>query len=123
MKKTLYIVRGLPGSGKGEKAKELAGEAVCSAMDFVDPKEGFSYENLPMYHQCCEAHVRWMLSEGIEKVAVHNAFTRIDYIKPYLELANRFGYEVSVLTCKPFKATHVPLQVINNMQKKFEKIA
>ena len=46
MKKIVYMMRGLPGSGKSYTAKKLAGETgvVCETDAFFDTPDGYKYK-------------------------------------------------------------------------------
>jgi hypothetical protein len=85
----LFIVRGLPGSGKTSLGKKLS-LLVYAADDYFLDKEGrynFDPAKLGAAHAACQDNVRRALEYGCEKVAVTNTFTQRWEIQPYLDIA------------------------------------
>ena len=126
--KTLYIVRGCPGNGKTTLANHIA---VCSIA--ADDYPGLYIDGVYQQHLQKESH-QWCMSE-VENlmqqnvsIAVHNTFTRIFYIKPYIELANKYGYSVHIIHSEAVLVnggrtvdTHnVPLDVLTSMRNGWE---
>lgn len=98
--KTLYIVRGCPGNGKTTLAHKLVdGIAAVAADDMPGLYINSEYQqHLQKHsHEWCLNEVKKMMEDDLEEIAVHNTFTRIFYIKPYIELANRYGYSVHII--------------------------
>lgn len=129
--KTLYILRGLPGSGKTTIALFLTPHSVA-ADDFPGLYEGdYQISLQKQSHEWCYSQVEEMLRQGLEKVAVHNTFTTRYYLKPYLKLAAKYGYSAHVLHSedvllprgKRTKSTHeVPSDIINSMRRGWEPL-
>jgi len=130
--KTIYLVRGLPGSGKTTLSHELC-EKVFSADDFFDKKakkEGLTYEEvfdpteLPQAHKGCQEATRKAMEEG-ENVAVANTFSQRWEARPYLKMSEEFGYSVFVIECQSrFGNVHgVPEAAIDAMHERWESIA
>ena len=74
----LFIVRGLPGSGKTSLGHKLA-LLVYSADDFFTDEEGrynFDPSQLGEAHAACQLNVRKALEFECWKVAVTNTFTQ-----------------------------------------------
>lgn len=109
MSKKLYIMRGAPGSGKSFRAKELAGETgiVCSTDDFFpeDPdkyqelyeraiEEGFLAPLLCKFHRQNEERVVKAMEEGVSPIVVDNCNIKKSEIRPYVEAAICYDYEV-----------------------------
>ncbi len=99
--KTLYIVRGLPGSGKSSLAKKVS-ESVYSADDFFTNKKGeynFNAKLLGKAHEWCWGKVRDAMFIGANAVAVANTFTQAWEAEKYYQLAEEYGYSVFVIEC------------------------
>lgn len=96
MSNTLYICRGLPGSGKSTKAKQLA-QVVTEADQFFirEGKYVFNPGLLGRAHADCLARTRAALAHG--DCAVANTFIRTREIKPYLDLAAEMGAAVVIV--------------------------
>lgn len=93
---TLFIVRGLPGSGKSALVARL-GERIVSADDFfmVKGRYEFNAADLPSAHAWCLAAARTELTWG--DVAVANTFSQRWEMEPYLLLAAKRASRVFVL--------------------------
>lgn len=127
--KTLYIVRGCPGDGKTSLAN-LIGLKIVAADDYpglyVDGK--YQQHLQKESHQWCISQAESFMQQGILSVAVHNTFTRIFYIKPYIELANKYGYSIHIIHSEAVLVnggrtvdTHnVPLDVLASMRNGWE---
>lgn len=125
MNKILYIVRGLPDSGKTTFAKSL-GEYVFAADDFFEDGEGnynFDTTKLGIAHQTCFENVKACMEKGIDKIFVANTFTRESEINPYIDLARSYGYMYFSIVVENRSGTRnihgVPLEVIENMKNRF----
>lgn len=124
--KTLHIVRGVPGSGKTTYCKKELHITPYEADDFfmVGGKYEFKPEQLAQAHKYCQTNVEWAMKSDTQYIAVANTFTRAWEIKPYLDLAKVYGYEVVIHTCTGnYQNVHgVPEEVINRMKERFETI-
>ncbi len=123
--KTLYIVRGLPGSGKSSLAKKVT-ELVYSADDFFTNKKGeynFNAKLLGKAHEWCWGKVRDAMFIGAEAVAVANTFTQAWEAEKYYQIAEEYGYSVFVIECQnDFGNVHdVPQESIDAMKERWEK--
>ena len=134
----LYLIRGLPGTGKSTLAERLAEsiyDAVWYEADnfFVNPETReykFVPELVPDAHKACQEGVYDAMMRRIPAIIVSNTFTRNREISPYFEMAEIHGYEVRVITLSlPFvsneelveKNVHdVPLSVIQKMRERWE---
>ena len=123
--KTLYIVRGLPGSGKSSLAKKVT-EAVYSADDFFTNKKGeynFNVKLLGKAHEWCWGKVRDAMYIGVQAVAVANTFTQAWEAEKYYQIAEEYEYSVFVIECQnDFGNVHsVPQESIDAMKERWEK--
>ena len=123
--KTLYIVRGLPGSGKSSIAKNIT-ELVYSADDFFTNKNGeynFNAKLLGKAHEWCWGKVRDAMFIGANAVAVANTFTQAWEAEKYYQIAEEYGYSVFVIECQnDFGNVHdVPQESIDAMKERWEK--
>ncbi|AUR92119.1 AAA domain protein [Vibrio phage 1.170.O._10N.261.52.C3] len=101
MSKTLYLLRGISGSGKTTLAKTLQntlGECYIVAADdffYEDGEYRFKTHKLSEAHQWCQQQVhKYMNLFQVENIVVHNTFTTEKELKPYVDMAEKFGYRV-----------------------------
>jgi predicted kinase len=136
MEKVLYIVRGLPGSGKSTFAKMLVGEdfLVCEADKyFIDKETGeynFDSTKIKEAHKFCQDTVESYMKDSLandqfyREIAVSNTFTQEWEMRPYFELAKNYGYKVfSVVVENRHGGTNqhgVPEEVLTKMCERFE---
>lgn len=103
--KILYIVRGVPGSGKSTFAKTLTNEySICEADQyFVDKETGeykFNFDELKIAHQWCRDEVEIRMKDNqvnyqfYPTIVVSNTFTQEWEMEPYFKLAKKYGYTV-----------------------------
>ena len=130
MEKILYIVRGIPGSGKSTFAKSLGGTHFETDMFFM--KEGeykFDMFKLKEAHKWCQDSVYNAMilnhTAGLNNViVVSNTFTQEWEIDYYFELAKEHGYRVYSLIVENRhgnKDVHnVPEEKLLQMKQRFE---
>jgi predicted kinase len=97
VKGVLFVVRGLPGSGKTTAAEFLAGETcpVISADDFFYQDGGvykFDMNKLGAAHANCKSRVEGEMLKSSPKIFVANTFTTESEINTYKKLADNHGY-------------------------------
>lgn len=100
MEKTLYIVRGIPGSGKSTFAKTLGGTHFETDEFFmVDGEYKFDVTKLKDAHRWCQDSVNTAMilnhTAGLNNViVVSNTFTQEWEMESYFQMADTYGYKV-----------------------------
>lgn len=136
----LHILRGVSGSGKSTRAKEIAkavnSSIICSADQwFVNRKTGkyeFDAKKLGVAHAWCKTRAETAMELGTELVVIDNTNTQKWEYQPYVDMAEDFGYEVEIemvgqlddsnLKVYANRNKHgVPLDKIRQMAARFEK--
>lgn len=138
----LYLIRGLPNSGKTSFASDLQNcmivADVFAADDFFyekADKEGLTYSqafqkyrfDIAMAHAQCLSNTRKALTNGCS-VAVTNTFSTRWEIQPYIDMAKELGVQVTILTTErsPLATNknehNVPELVIDKMIQRWERI-
>jgi adenylate kinase family enzyme len=130
MEKILYIVRGIPGSGKSTFAKTLGGIHIEADQYFMDGEGNYNFDGskIKLAHEYCRAQTgAWMSSDGlqvnVDKIVVSNTFTQEWEMEPYFELAKKYGYKVfTVIVENRHGGTNehnVPEDKIEQMKNRF----
>ena len=126
MEKILYIVRGIPGSGKTTFAKQLTSNVFEADHYFYDNDGNYNFiaSEIKEAHKECQQFVGYAMESGIPKIAVSNTFTQEWEMKPYFELGEKHGYKVfSVIVENRHGGTNkhgVPEDKIELMKNRFE---
>lgn len=135
----LYLIRGLPGSGKSTFAHELADafyamhrEADMFFYLIPDRPSGtiifgdeyrFDASKLHQAHTWCKESVEYGMEEGCEDIVVSNTFTTEKELKPYLELAEKYGYTVTTMIIENRHGNssvhNVPEETMTKMRNRF----
>lgn len=141
MNRTLYIIRGLPGSGKSTLGEQLAdtymdySRAVggvkhysYAADDWFTDQDGnynFDPMELPQAHEDCRARVLGAMLSGVEHIAVCNTFTQAWEAEPYFKLCKLHEYTPVVIECQSqFGNIHdCPQEKINEMADRWDSRA
>jgi predicted kinase len=131
MEKILYIVRGIPGSGKTTFARTLNSIIVEADQYFMDGEGNYKFDGskIKFAHEYCRAQTEaWMQTKGdqvnVNRIAVSNTFTQEWEMESYFELAKKYGYKVfTVIVENRHGGTNVhnvPEDKIEQMKNRFE---
>ena len=126
MEKMIYLVRGIPGSGKSTFAKTLGGEHYEADMFFIDGNGEYKFDGskIKLAHEWCQDMVYMDMIKEIPKIVVSNTFTQEWEMRPYFELAKNYGYKVfSVVVENRHGGTNqheVPEEILTKMCERFE---
>ena len=130
MTKNLILFRGLPGSGKSSLAAALCQRVVSADTFFETLAENgdliynFDATKLKDAHEWCQQTVDKTMSYGVETIGVANTFTQEWEMKPYFEMAEKYGYRISTIIVENrhgSKNIHsVPSEIIEKMKDRFE---
>ena len=121
----LYLIRGLPGSGKSTFAPIVC-ENILSADQYHTDKHGnynFDSSKVRESHEWCQERTRRFL-EREQDIAVANTFTQEWEMAPYFAMAKKYGttvYTIVVENRHGSKSIHgVPADKIEMMKNRFE---
>lgn len=112
--RSLKIMRGIPGSGKSTKAREMIGDRkspqalIVSADDyFINIGEGV-YKFVPAllgeaHASCMKKFLHAVYVEESDLVIVDNTNTRVEEIAPYYSVGKALRYDVEIIQvdCEP----------------------
>ena len=130
----LYIVRGLPGSGKSSFANTIWNNyAICEADKFFYDKEGnynFDGTKLRQAHEWCRNEVETLMKDNqnnpqciYPEIVVSNTSTQEWEMEGYFNLANKYDYKVfSIIIENRHGNTNihgVPNEVLDTMRSRF----
>jgi adenylate kinase family enzyme len=132
--KKLYIVRGLPGSGKSTFAEALVGSdfLVCEADKYfiVDGEYKFDGTKLRQAHEWCKNRVETYMKDSLvndqfyREIAVSNTFTQEWEMEAYYKLAEQYGYMVFSIIVENrhggINQHGVPTDKLEQMKNRFE---
>jgi predicted kinase len=134
MSGVLFLVRGLPGSGKTSFASAIWNDyAVCEADKFFYDKEGnynFDPSKLKEAHNWCKNEVEIRMKDHqnnqqyYPEIAVSNTFTQEWEMEDYFKLAEKYGYKVVSLILENRHGSQnvhgVPDEKLQIMKDRFE---
>jgi len=127
--KKLFLLRGLPGSGKSSLAKSLmnaqTGHVEADMFFMKNGEYNFDASKLKEAHEWCRKETEtYMKPHGFDTVIVSNTFTQEWEMKPYYELAEKYGYVVFSLVVENrhggINEHGVPDETLEKMEKRFE---
>lgn len=128
MSKVLYLIRGLPGSGKSTFARGMASALGAPHFEadmyhMVDGVYMWSANKVAEAHAWCQAETQNAMIAGYLDVIVSNTFTTEKELKPYLQLANMLGYRIVSLIVENRHGNesihNVPEETMQKMQSRF----
>ena len=125
MSKQLFLIRGLPGAGKSTFAKTLGGKHVEADKYFINENGEYVFDatKIRQAHEYSQifTYARMVLQE--ELIVVSNTFTTEKELKPYYELAEQYGYQVTSLIVENrhggISEHNVLQEIIDKMKNRF----
>lgn len=124
----LYLIRGVPGSGKSELAKTLQINGIVKYIAEADDyftrtgKYVFDASKLHLAHKQCQQIVDYALKQGFS-VAVSNTSTTEKEVETYKQLAEKYNAKfVSIVVESRHDGTNqhnVPAEKIEQMKNRF----
>lgn len=122
--RTLYIIRGLPGSGKSTLGSMLTQWNVSNDEYFTDKEGNYNFvaSKLPEAFKYCENVTRSAMRQGVSVIAVCNTFVKREHMQVYLDMAKEHCYSVNIIVCTGnFGSVHnVPDYVMDRMRAQWE---
>jgi hypothetical protein len=93
--KIVYIIRGLPGSGKSTMANQIA-DVVCEDDQLFTNNGLYKFEasGIQLAIAACKAKFKEAVNDGVKRIAVANAFIRHEDTEFYINVAKKNGYKV-----------------------------
>jgi predicted kinase len=134
MSGVLFLVRGLPGSGKSSFATHIWNDyAVCEADKFFYDSEGhylFDASKLREAHNWCKDEVETRMKDNelnpqyYPEIVVSNTFTQEWEMEEYFKLAEKYGYMVFTVVVENrhggVNQHGVPEEKLEQMKNRFE---
>jgi len=98
--KKLIILRGLPGSGKSKKAKQLVGNGIIHSTDDYFTKNGkyeFDIDSVGKFHGFNLAASIRSMKKDISPVIIDNTNIVAMHCAKYVEAGKVYGYEIIII--------------------------
>jgi hypothetical protein len=133
--KELFLLRGLPGSGKSSLANSIGGTWVEADMYFLNSAGEYKFNPMVLMeaHKWCrdrvEKEMKWYseldpVLESDSRIVVSNTFTMEWEMQPYYDLAEKYGYRVYSLVVENrhggVNEHGVPEEKLVQMKQRFE---
>lgn len=105
----MYILRGLPGSGKSTFVSLAAKTYVCSADHYymVGDKYLFDRNVIGDAHKMCRFKADAACKANFPEVIIDNTNTTWKEVRPYVEIADKYGYKVIFVTPRTARCNDV----------------
>jgi predicted kinase len=128
MEEVLIIIRGIPGSGKSEFGKLITyhSDFICTADDYhmVGDKYDWNPENVGPAHLKCQDKCENLMKVGCSRIIVANTSTTVKELKPYYDLAGKYGYKVFSIIVENrhggVNEHNVPEETLKKMIERFD---
>ena len=126
MSKDLFIVRGLPSSGKTTFAHKLC-HVVISADDYFEKNGEYLFDSSKLHiaHKQCQTIVEENMY-GNNDIAVANTFTTDKEMKPYFDLDYKYCYTVTTFIVESRHCNkndhNVPNETVEKMRNRFNVV-
>lgn len=130
MKQTLYLIRGIPGSGKTTLAKQLLEQGKAQRhfeadTFFTSPEGVYVYDKnkIKTAHFLCQRDTRQALLKGYS-VVVANTFTMVHELTPYYDIADHAGVYLKIIRATGnYDNVHdVPREIVDMMRDRFQPV-
>lgn len=123
--KILYLIGGVPGSGKTTLARKLVSEMNIFETDkffYESGKYNFQFSMLGVNHEKNRLAVEKAMKQNVPEIVASNTFTTKRERAPYIELAANHGYLVQfIIVQSDFTSLHnVPADTIKKMKDRFD---
>jgi predicted kinase len=127
--KELYLVRGIPGSGKSTFAKSLVKKEYChkEADQYFLNSDGeykFKPTQIGAAHQWCQDEVDNLMRYSHSPIVVSNTFTQEWEMEAYYKLAKQYDYRVTSIIVENrhggVNEHGVPEDKLEQMKNRFE---
>ncbi len=125
--KKLWIIRGVPGSGKSTAAHYLANGKPVFSADMWFERDGeykFNPSELGKAHENCRALTEQAMLGGVSDIFVTNTFTREWEMAEYFKLAESYGYTAFSIIVENRHGNSnihgVPEEKLKEMKDRFE---
>lgn len=117
----LFLVRGVPGSGKTTYAKTLGIEDHYEADMWFEENGGYDPTKIKLAHEWCQKRAIEAMRAGRD-VVVSNTFTRLWEMRPYKDAAQEIGVKVieCVMTGEWENIHGVPANKVRQMRERFQ---
>jgi predicted kinase len=94
--KNLFLLRGIPGSGKTTLSRELNTINVEADTYFVQKSGVYKFDptKLPDAHKWCQDYTESLMEQETTSISVSNTFTQEWEMKAYYDIAKKHGYTV-----------------------------
>lgn len=128
VKKSLVILRGVPGSGKSTFAELLSGgdtDIICCADDFFMQDGEYKWDRTKIgeAHDACKEKCASLIEKAAPLIIIANTNVRAQDFAEYMEMGEKAGYNVFSIVVENRHGGHnvhnVPDETIETMKRKF----